>query len=142
MEKFHLNRADEIDKKAKTFWPGKKITDLRHWSGLNLERRVVSLDFEMQQIYKVLYKLMSWNVHPGTMGHLNVSRDALAQSTVASFDIARTQYSRVLRTTARRFKISVVDQDIEKRIDFAQISAYAETPSERSHLFREAGLTK
>lgn len=140
MEAFQLNRANEIEARARDLWPGLKLSNLKHWSGLSLEDRVKSPDFEMQQNQKIFYRLMSWSAHPGTAGHLNLPDDGVPQTTAMSLDLARTQYSRVLRSTAKTFMITRVDQDIDKRISFAQVSAYAETPEEEALFFRQAGL--
>jgi hypothetical protein len=92
------NSKDEILAKAARLWP--KFPDpfkLKHWSGMNLERRALLAGRPFNKIYTLSHIQMSWWNHGGTTGILELTPSTLANDCTRNFSSATELYKTVLQ---------------------------------------------
>jgi Family of unknown function (DUF5677) len=108
-----------IDALRKNIWP--KPADKYHWTGLRLADRVAQLGAPMDRIHEVDYPRLSWYVHSGVTGVINLKSETFVHLCANAFSLAADSYREILEVIIRRFKI---DKAINK-IDFKLYAAKA-----------------
>jgi|HubBroStandDraft_1064217.scaffolds.fasta_scaffold00874_5 hypothetical protein len=71
---FITSEEARIEAERNTVWPGlKRVT---HWSGMDLSKRVALLQAPFDEIYEVGYPELSWYVHSGLTGFVNLQAES------------------------------------------------------------------
>lgn len=128
-----------IEAEAVKFWGGLKVS---HWSKKDLSQRAALLGKPFEEIYESLYKILSWHVHPGIAGIVNMKPETFAYLFGISCQIAARSYEEILRAVIKEFRISAGTPTIDKELTFAKYRAGAEGNLEvEAKMRRELGLS-
>ncbi|SEB98524.1 DUF5677 domain-containing protein [Terriglobus roseus] len=136
---FITRREKDIESVAARIWQ-KKLDRVNHWSELNLHARVALLGEEMQSDYVEHYRQLSWSVHSGLAGHMDLPARAFPVMCSISLELARTQYSRILRKLVRRFNLDQADPSLDSKITYAQFLPLTENAFDEQLVRAELGL--
>ena len=131
---FVANNENRIDAAKRMLWPTAKM--LSHWSGLDLPRRVALVRSPFAEIYEVSYPQLSWYVHSGLTGIVNLKAETFTLVCGRAFKLATDSYSEVLMTVIREFKISKTNEKIEDKLKAAKLLPFTDTPEEADKLLR------
>lgn len=129
-----------VEQQARTLWPGKKLSDLKHWSGLNAAQRAKNLGFETETMYSSSYQQFSWYVHGGIQGTLDAPPEHFPRICGMALSLSVVSYSRVLTTVARAMRITTHDQDFERKLELALGLPQTESEEDELRLRRDVGL--
>ena len=139
-QSFISANAASIEAFATTLWPTLKLGNVKHWSGLNLAERVKKLDASYQEAYDCFYPLLSWYVHAGLTGVLNLKAEAFAHLSGISYQLATIAYGDIIMRVAREFKLSTTNPDLDKKLELARYLPLTENEEQELQLHRELGL--
>lgn len=121
-----------IDAEQQKFWPkSKRVT---HWSGMNLRDRTKKLGSPYEETYDLSYAQLSWDVHPGLAGVLNLDVDAFPAKCGLAFKFAVDWYADILRAVARELKIDKSVGKFDSNLQLAMLLPMTDTPEEAQRL--------
>jgi Family of unknown function (DUF5677) len=133
-DSFVVNNKARIEGQISAIWNGKRV---KHWSARNLADRVKLLDRPFEQIYQVHYATLSWYVHSGFTGIVNLNPESFTLMCGQSFKLAADAYWEVLLTVIDEFKIKKGNRKIHKLMRAAQLVPFTDTPQQVEILLRE-----
>jgi len=139
-ENYLANNEARITRLAASTWPGSKLSDLTHWSGLRLPERVKLLPVEMLELYDCFYRQLSWSVHSGLEGSYGLQPATFARMCGMAFNLAARNYEKVLTHTIRFIKLDKVDPLIENKMKLARFLPFTEDAQQEVDLRRDLGL--
>jgi hypothetical protein len=131
--------AARVDANRKRLWPHKdstKLTNVTHWSGFELRDRVTNLGAPFETIYNLRYPQLSWYVHSGLTGVVNVDVTALTNVCTLSFKLAADAYWEVLKTIIVRYGIEKANEKIHQKMKVAQLLPFTDDPDQEDALVR------
>jgi hypothetical protein len=111
-----------IEAEAIKFWGNLKVN---HWSKKDLSQRAALLGKPFEEIYESLYKILSWHVHPGIAGIVNMKPETFPYLFGISCQIAARSYEEILRSVIKEFRISAGTPNIDEELKFAKLRAGA-----------------
>ncbi len=129
-----------IESQARALWPGKKLSDLKHWSGLDTSQRAKALGSETEALYVHSYQRFSWYVHAGVQGTLDATPEHFPQICGMALSLSVVSYSRLLTAVARAMRITTHDQDFEQKLEFAIGLPQIESAEDELRLRHKVGL--
>lgn len=129
---FVANNASRLDTVKKTLWGTAK--SVPHWSGLKLHKRVELLKSPFEEMYEVNYPQLSWYVHSGLTGIVNLRAETFTLLCGCAFKLAADAYWEVLMTMIREFKIAKANEKIEGKLKAAKLLPFTDTPDEAEQL--------
>jgi hypothetical protein len=129
-----------VEQQARTLWPGKKLSDLKHWSGLNAAQRARNLGSETETMYWSSYQQFSWYAHGGIQGTLDAPLEHFPRICGMALSLSVLSYSRVLTTVARAMRITTHDEDFERKLELALGLPQTESEEDELRLRRDVGL--
>ena len=129
---FVRNNENRIDAAKSMLWPGTK--NVSHWSGLKLPARVALVKSPFEEIYEVNYPQLSWYVHSGLTGIVNLRAETFTLMCGCAFKLAADAYREVLLTMIREFKIAKANEKIEGKLKAAKLLPFTDTPAEVERL--------
>jgi Family of unknown function (DUF5677) len=109
-----------IEKATAALWPGVEMRKLTHWSGLSLRRRVFLLDTAQQEMYEFYYRQLSWNVHSGLEGVIDLDASKFADKCGMSYYLAAVCYQRTLLAIIGKFHLSKHDPLLANKLEYAR----------------------
>ena len=124
-----------IDLVRSTMWPNLKKVD--HWSGQNLAQRVALIRRPFDEFYEGYYPLLSWYVHSGLTGIVNLHQEVFMTMCGIAFRLAAESYSQILLAMIREFKIAKGNEKVEEKLKAAKMLPFADSPEQADQLFRE-----
>jgi hypothetical protein len=124
-----------IDTKRHILWP--KLKRVEHWSGARMNRRVALLKEPFEEIYEVNYPMLSWYVHSGLTGVVNLKAEVFVNFSAQAFKLAADAYWEILLAVIREFKIGRADEKIEKKLEYAKKAPLTNGPEQAEELLRE-----
>jgi hypothetical protein len=133
-ESFITKNEKTIDAKHRTLWPGSDR--MRHWSGIGMSRRVAILKEPFEEIYECNYPMLSWYVHSGLTGILNVKAETFSHVSALAFKLAADAYWEVILGMIREFKIAKADEKIEKKMEYAKRVPFTSSPEQAEELLK------
>jgi hypothetical protein len=137
-ESFIREKGSGIDAKHRRLWPNKeqseKLRIVRHWSGLDLNARVRLLEEPFNRIYVLEYPKMSWYVHPGLTGVVNVNTEAFTLICSSAFKLPADAYWEVLKAVIQKFKIEKANEQIHRKMKVAQLLPFTDDPDQENAL--------
>ena len=84
------HQVNTIGKLKSKYWSTcKKIT---HWSGLSIKKRAELLGDEFETIYYRAYPIMSWYIHAGPSGHINMEEQTFRIIFARHHELAQTMF--------------------------------------------------
>jgi hypothetical protein len=139
-QSFAQLQGPRIDTKHRTLWPSKKdpskLSIVKHWTGLDLSARIKLLKAPFEQIYELNYPRLSWYVHPGLTGVVNVSSETFTLVCSLAFKLAADAYWEVLKAVIQRFKIEKANKKIHQQMKVAQLLPFSEDSEQEQALLR------
>lgn len=127
-----LNRAQDIEKRHRILWPNDKnptsLSNVKHWSGHNLPERVKLLGAPFEEIYAVEYPRLSWYMHSGLTGVINLRAETFTYICSYAFKLSADAYSEVLETIIRRFELAKANENIGQKLTVAKLLPFADDP--------------
>jgi hypothetical protein len=103
---------------AMSLWGTLKV---KHWSKRNLSEQVKMLGEPFEETYHSLSKQVSWHVHAGLTGVLNMKPEAFPYVFGVSCQIAALSFEEILKAVIRQFKLPSAIPTIDKELEFATI---------------------
>jgi len=134
-DKFILNESQRIELAQSTLWPNQK--KLEHWSGRNLAQRVALIGSPFDEFYEAYYPLLSWYVHSGLTGVINLQNEAFMTMCGIAFRLAAESYSQILLAVIREFKIAKGNEKVEEKLKAAKMLPFTDSPEQADQLFKE-----
>lgn len=117
-----------------SLWPN--VKNPNHWSGLTFSQRVTLLKSPFDQIYAVDYPRLSWYVHSGLTGVMNMQAVTFVHMCAYGFHIAATAYGEALLSVIREFKILKANENIEQKLHVAKMLPFTDSPEQVDLLTR------
>ncbi|MFZ0335198.1 MAG: DUF5677 domain-containing protein [Candidatus Acidiferrales bacterium] len=133
-DSFVAQNGERIAHVKKCLWPNTE--KLPHWSGLTLRRRVEQLKSPFDHVYATDYARLSWYVHAGLTGVMNVPAENFIHMCAYAYHIASIAYAETLLSVVRAFKISKGNEKIEEKLSVAKRLPFTEGPQQAEILMR------
>jgi len=134
------NNEARIMSLASTTWKGVSFKDIKHWSNMTLAARVKLLPLEMQELYAMYYRQLSWSVHSGLQGSYGLKPETFAHMCGMAFNLAARDYERVLHQIIKTVKLDMFDPLLEKKMKLARYLPLTENAEQEVVLRRDLGL--
>ncbi len=135
---FVANESKRIEALRVTLWPGLK--KLSHWSGMNLPDRTKLLKgFPFDELYEINYPHLSWQVHAGLTGVVNLKAETFTTMCGSAFILAADSYREILLAMIEEFKIEKADDKIKRKLKAAKMLPFTESQEQAEQLLKEAG---
>jgi hypothetical protein len=131
-KEFIATRQKSIDTKRGALWPNLKRVE--HWSGNRLDWRVKQLGEPFESIYEGQYPRLSWSVHAGLTGVVNLKAETFAHMCSEGFKLSAEACCEVLKVMIRKFSLAKAHDGIESNLQIARLYPWADTPDQRSAL--------
>jgi hypothetical protein len=126
-----------IEAEAQTLWPKtKKQRPVSHWSNFGLAARAKIVGAPFDELYQRMYRQLSWHVHPGLAGVMNLDATVFPAMCGLALEFAFTCYALVLRAVARELKIDKAVQDIDKKVQLAKMLPFTDDADQAAMLAR------
>ena len=121
-EKYMTTNGVPIEAEAQALWPKtKKQRLVSHWSDLGLAARTKKLGEPFNKLYMRMYRQLSWHVHPGLAGVMNMDASAFPAMCGLALEFAFTCYAIALRAVAKELKIDKAVKDIDTKVQLAKM---------------------
>jgi hypothetical protein len=132
---FIANNESRIEAERSALWPGAK--KLTHWSGLDLSQRVALLKAPFDEIYAVEYAELSWYVHSGLTGFVNLEASTFNMLAAKQNKLAAECYAVLLTAIVDEFGIGKADSKINNKMKLARMLPFTDGPEQGEALARE-----
>jgi hypothetical protein len=134
---FVTKNAKRIEINCKTLWPQTKLSDLKSWSEMNLSKRAELLGEPFDEMYNFYYPRLSWYVHSGLTGVLDLPSDFFPMVHGYALSLSVACYSNILETVIHEMKLDLADDKIHKTLKYATLLPFTKTSEEELELFHE-----
>lgn len=133
---FVASEGSKIDALRAALWPSTmpKKTKLSHWSGLNLPDRIALLGAPFDEIYELNYPHLSWQVHSGLTGVVNMKAETFTIMCGQSFMLAADSYREILSAMIEEFKIQKANTMIQGKLTAAKMLPFTDSPEQAQKL--------
>jgi len=131
---FVANNGTSVDSLQATLWPTKKVD---HWSGRDLRSRVTLLKAPFEEIYDVSYPRLSWQVHSGLTGVVNLQPETFTLMCGEGFRLAVESYLETLSAMIQEFKLAKADEKIQGKMKAAKMMPFTQSPQQAQQLLQE-----
>ena len=129
-----------VEAEARILWPGRKLSDIKHWSGMNAFERAQALGPETKAMYIHSHQQFSWYAHGGVQGTLDATVEHFPRLCGIALSSAVVCYSRILTAVARAVRITTHDEDFERKLELALGLPTTESAQEELQLRHNVGL--
>jgi len=102
-----------------------------------LASRATLLKSPFDEIYSVNYPQLSWYVHSGLTGIINLQAETFTLLCGIAFKLSAESYQELLRAMIREFKIGKATEKIEERLTGAKILPFTDNPQQAEQLMKE-----
>jgi hypothetical protein len=123
-DSFIANNTKRIEAERNRMWPS--IKKLTHWSGLDLSQRVALLKEPFDEIYEVQYPQLSWYVHSGLTGFVNLKAETLNMAATSGNKLAAECYAALLTAIIEEFGVEKADPKIKNRLTLARMLPFTD----------------
>jgi hypothetical protein len=110
---------------------------LKHWSELTLAERTEFLGEPFDATYKFQHPRVSWYVHSGLTGVVNLPAEFFPTVHGYALAMAFTCYSRILESVIHEMKIDIAHEKIHKALKLATLLPFSKSPAQEAALCRE-----
>jgi hypothetical protein len=125
---FISNDAIRIEAERAAVWPG--VKKVSHWSGLDLSQRVALLKAPFDEIYEVEYPELSWYVHSGLTGFVNLKAETFNMLAAKQNKLAGECYIVLLTAIIDEFGIEKADAKIKNKLKLAKMLPFTDSPEQ------------
>jgi len=129
---FITDNAQRIEAERDAAWPG--VKRVGHWSGLRLSQRVALLKAPFDEIYEVNYPELSWYVHAGLTGFVNLQAKTFDMLAAKQNKLAAECYIVLLTAIIDEFGIEKADAKIKNKLKLANMLPFTDGPDEAQAL--------
>jgi hypothetical protein len=133
---FVASNKESIEATCRDLWPNVKLRNLKHWTLLSFQQQAERLGEPFAEMYHVNYKPLSWQVHSGLAGVIDLEKQAFAMMCGVALKIALDCYAEVLRTTISEFSFARADGKILKKLELATLLPFTDDQAEAAALER------
>ncbi len=134
-DSFVANNGTSVDRVQATLWPTLKKVD--HWSGRDLRSRIALLNAPFEEIYDHYYPFLSWQVHSGLTGAVNLQAETFTLMCGQAFKLAVDSYWETLSAMIEEFKLVKGNAKIQGKMKAAKIMPFTESPQQAEQLLQE-----
>lgn len=120
-QQFIDNDTARIDADRKALWPGVKNSDIQHWSLMSLPERAALLKAPFEQIYAVNYPQLSWFVHSGLTGIMNMKKEAFGTFAGVAFTLVSECYMVIMADVIDVLKVAKANAKIKEMMTLAKM---------------------
>ena len=132
---FITSEAARIEVERNAVWPGlKKVT---HWSGMDLSKRVALLKAPFDEIYEVEYPELSWYVHSGLTGFVNLKAESFNLLASKQNKLAGECFIVLLTAIIDEFGLDKADAKKKNKLKLAKMYPFIDSPEDRAKVERE-----
>ena len=116
-----ISMVDEREKmmKSKTKLWGKKA-NVKHWTCRNTADRCRCIGKDYEYLYNRLYPLMSWYVHSGSSGVINVDSKGLQLVFAKGHELSHSMFVEAIVIISKQFQIDKTIKDFQDVIRFLE----------------------
>jgi hypothetical protein len=132
---FITKRAAAIEGNRKTLWPQAK--KLNHWSAMNLPDRAKLLGDPFDELYYSHYARMSWYVHSGLTGIMNLPSDFFPMVHGSALSLSIACYSKILEAVIKEMKLNLADDKIYNTLKYATLLPFSKSPADELAFLHE-----
>jgi len=127
-----------VEAEHKRLWPNynPSLSLVKHWTGLSLDRRVKILKAPFDRMYELDYPRLSWYVHSGLTGVINVPAPTFTLLCASGFKVAADSYWEVLKVIIHKFKIEKANEKIHQKMEVAKLLPFTDDPDTEAALLR------
>jgi hypothetical protein len=129
---FVANNESRIDAAKNTLWPN--VKRVSHWSGMNMPDRVKLLNPPFEEIYAVHYPQLSWQVHSGLTGIVNLKAETFTVICAQAFKLAADSYRETLLTMIEEFELEKANPKIKAKLKVATLIPLTDTKEQEDSL--------
>jgi len=133
--RFISSERARIDLAQRKLWPNLKRVE--HWTGRSLAQRVALLNSPFDEFYEAYYPLLSWYVHAGLTGVINLRAEAIITMCGIAFRLAAESYCLTLHSVIREFGITKGNDKILQKLRAAKLLPFADNPEQAEQVFRD-----
>lgn len=134
-QSFVTSEGARIDAERNKVWPG--VKKVAHWSGMDLAQRVALLKAPFDEIYEVEYPRLSWYVHSGPTGFVNLKAETFNMLAAHQNKLAGECYIVLLESVIDEFGISKADGKMKNKLKVAKVLPFTDSPEQAAELQRE-----
>ena len=138
--KFVIEKGAAIRAEHDRLWPGVKMSKMQHWTLMSISDRAKELGVIFHQLYQANYSELSWFIHGGTTGVMNMTGEAAAQLAGMCYKLTADCFAEILEIVIKEFRLDFADDIIRKRILHARWEPFTDSPEEKAGLLREMGV--
>jgi len=121
---FIANNEKRIEAERDAVWPG--VKKLTHWSGLDMSRRVAVLRAPFDEIYEIEYPQLSWDVHSGLTGFVNLRAESFNMVAGKQNKLAGECYIVLLTAIIDEFGIAKADVKVKNKLKLAKMLPFTD----------------
>ena len=132
---FITSEGARIETDRKAVWPGLKI--VKHWSGLDLSQRVALLKAPFDEIYEVEYPELSWYVHSGMTGFVNLKAESFNMLAAKQNKLAGECFVVLLTAIIDEFGLDKADAKKRNKLKLAKLYPFIDSPEEQAKVEQE-----
>jgi hypothetical protein len=137
---FVATQGQQIEHDGAMLWPNLKLRSLRHWTGLSLDERTKLVGQPLEEIYQLYNRMLSWYVHSGGSGVMGLPPETFPVICSLGYRVAALTFEEVIMQVAKEFKLTVADDSIGKKLEYAKALPLTATPEQELQLAKELGL--
>jgi hypothetical protein len=99
-----------------------------------MSSRVKLLNPPFEEIYAVHYPQLSWQVHSGLTGIVNLKAETFTVMCGQAFKLAADSYRETLLTMIEEFKLEKANPKIKEKLKVARLLPFTDTQEQRDSL--------
>lgn len=133
-EEFIRRHSARLDSVRHSVWP--KMKYRYHWTGIDIGERATQVGPPMDRIYKLDYPRLSWYVHSGLTGILNLEAIAFIYICSNAFFLAAESYREIIEVIIRKFQMNKAIAKIDEKLFAAKAFPFNDDPEIEAWLTR------
>ena len=137
---FAATQGQQIENDGAILWPNLKLRDLKHWTGLSLDKRSKLVGQPLEEIYELYNRMLSWYVHSGGSGVMGLPPETFPVICSLGYRVAALTFEEVIMQVAKEFKFTIVDDSIGTKLEYAKALPLTSSPEQELQLAKELGL--
>jgi hypothetical protein len=131
---FIAKHEHRIETVRRLLWP--KPDTMSHWSGMRMSDRVKLLGPPFEEFYEVHYPQLSWQVHSGLTGVVNLQAETFTVMCGQAFKFAADSYQETLVAMIDEFGLDKANAKIRGKLKAAKLLPFTDGPEKADELLR------